>query len=94
MTNKPRTEIILKFGTIKTNYILDALAALLNDHENKIFMMKGTNHKVYKNLYDEISTALIKAQKGSGYSSRGVNRDFIEPERRQHLINQEQNCGE
>ncbi len=91
MANKPQTEVVLKFGTIKSNYLLDALAALLNDHDHKIFMMKDTNYTIYKNLYDEISTALIKAQKGSGYSKRGVKRDFIDPERRQHLLHQEQN---
>jgi len=94
MANKPQTEVVLKFGTIKTNHVLDALAALLNDHEHKIFMMKDTNYTIYKNLYDEINTALVKAQKGSGYSKRGVKREFIDPERREHLIykeHQEQN---
>ncbi|NBR62032.1 MAG: hypothetical protein EBT86_10425 [Actinobacteria bacterium] len=89
MSNKPKVEVNLKFGTIKTNHLLDALAALLNDHEHKIFMMKNTNYVTYKNLYEEIHTALSKAQKGSGYSNRGVKRDFIDPERRQHLINRE-----
>ena len=90
MANKPQTEVVLKFGTIKTNHLLDALAALLNDHENKIFMMKDTNFTVYRNLYEEISSALVKAQKGSGYSKRNVKREFIDPERRQHLLYQEQ----
>jgi len=88
MSQNPKVEVVLKFGSIKTNRLLDALAALLNDHEHRIFMMKDSNYAIYRNLYEEINTALVRAQKGSGYSSRGVKRHFIDPERREHLLNQ------
>ena len=89
MSQNPKVEVVLKFGSIKTNRLLDALAALLNDHEHRIFMMKDSNYAIYKNLYEEINTALVRAQKGSGYSSRGVKRQFIDPERRDYLLDHE-----
>jgi len=90
MSNKPNTVVTLTFGTVKANRVLDAFAALLNDHDNKVYMMKDTNYTIYKNLYEEVNTALVKAQKGSGYSKRGVKREFIDPERRDHLLRKEQ----
>jgi len=91
MANKPQTEVVLKFGTIKTNHLLDGLASLLNDHDNKVYMMKDTKYTIFRNLYEEVNTALVKAQKGSGYSKRGVKREFVDPERRNYLLQQEQN---
>ena len=35
MSNKPNTVVTLTFGTVKANRVLDAFAALLNDHDNK-----------------------------------------------------------
>jgi len=89
MSKNPKVEVVLKFGTVKANRVLDAFAALLNDHDNKVYMMKDTNYTIYKNLYEEVNTALVRAQKGSGYSSRGVKRQFIDPEKREHLLNQD-----
>lgn len=86
MAKTPKTVVQFSFGTARVNLLLDTLASLLNDHEQKVFMMKDSKHAMLKSMFDDINTALIKAQTKGGHSKRGIKREYIEPERRSYLL--------